>query len=37
MMIPHNQQLDHIWLIIVPYPTMIIGLYLVNNNSPYPA
>ena len=38
MMIRHNQQLGHTWLIKIPYrPTMIIGLYLVNNNSPFPA
>ena len=37
MKIPHNQQLGRAWLIVVPYrPTMIIGLYLMNNSS-FPA
>ena len=37
MRIPHNQQLGHTWLINYHRPTMIIDLYLVNNNSPFPA
>ena len=39
MSIPQNQQLGHIWLIIVTLlmPIMIIDLYLVNNNYPFPA
>ena len=38
MKIPHNQQFGRAWLIKVLYMhTMIIGLYLMNNNSPFPA
>ena len=38
MKIPHNQQFGRARLIIVPYmPTLIIDLYSINNNSPFPA
>ena len=34
MKIPHNQQFGRASLIIVPYRPTMIGLYLMNNNSP---
>ena len=38
MMISHNQQLGHTWLIIIPYDYHDNnGLYLININSPFPA
>ena len=39
MRIPHSQQLGHTLLLIIPYrPTVIIiGLYLINKNYPFPA